>query len=228
MTQIRVLLADDKELFREGLVRLLERQPYIEVVCQCDNGSKAVEKAKDVEPDVVLIDTHMPDCDGIQATQRINELLPHTKVAVLTDSEEEEKLFSALKAGAKGYFLKNIGLDSLVKSIDLVAKGEIVVSPPLGERLLNKFASMRGESETRKAKRQVSLSDRESEILKLVAKGATNKEIAERLTIAENTVKVHMKNMLEKLQLRNKQQAAAYAVQQGLVTEIEDIAEKPS
>jgi len=220
--QIRVLLADNKELFREGLVKLLESQPHIRVICQCDNGSKAIEKAKETEPDVVLMDIDMPDRDSIDALQCINESLPSTKVAMLTDSEEEEDLFSALKAGAKGYLLKNIGVDSLVESIDLIARGQIVVSPPLARKLLIEIASMRDDREAREAGSEAALSEREAEILKLVAKGATNKEIAERLIIAENTVKVHVKNILAKLQLRNKQQAAAYAVQRGLVTGIED------
>ena len=224
MEKIKVLLADDKELFREGLANLLESQSQIGMVCQCDNGLKAVKKAKETEPDVVLMDIHIPGPggDGLEATQCINESLPNTKVAILTDSEDEEKLFSALKAGAKGYLLKNIGVDDLMKSIDLIAKGEVIVSPPLSEKLLNEFASMKVEKEARKAESKNRLSNRETQILKLVAQGATNKEIAERLIVAENTVKVHMKNILEKLQLRNKQHAAAYAVQQGLVISTED------
>jgi DNA-binding NarL/FixJ family response regulator len=220
-TSVRVVLADRKELFREGLFRLLESQPHIEVVSRCDNGSKAIRQAREAKPDVVLMDTYMPDCNGIETAQKITRSLPDVKVAMLTDSEEEEDLFSALKAGAKGYLLKNIGVDSLVESIDLIARGQIVVSPPLARKSLIELASMRDKREAREAGSEAELSEREAEILKLVAKGATNKEIAERLIIAENTVKVHVKNILAKLQLRNKQQAAAYAVQQGFVTEIE-------
>jgi two-component system NarL family response regulator len=227
MEQIKVLLADNKELFREGLVKLLDVQPHIEVVCQCDNGSKAIEKARETEPDVVLMDIDMPDRDCIEALQCINEALPGTKVAMLTDSEDEEKLFSAIKAGARGYLLKNIGIDILVKSIDLVAEGEVIVSPPLAGKLLNEFASMKEEKKAREAGSETDLSEREVEILKLVAKGATNKEIAQKLIISDNTVKVHVKNILEKLQLRNKQQAAAYAVKQGLVPEMKDAEAKP-
>lgn len=227
-TEIRVLLADNKELFREGLVKLLESQPHIEVVSQCDNGSKAVEKARESKPDVVLLDTHLSECDGIEAARRINESLPGTKVAMLSDCLEEETLFAALEAGAKGYLLKDIGVDVLLKSIDLIAKGEIVVSSPLSGKLGGRLASMREDKEAGKAKMEADLSDRETEILKLVARGATNKEIARKLIIAENTVKVHMRNILEKLKLRNKQQAAAYAVQQGLVSEIRDPQENPS
>lgn len=229
MEQIKVLLADNKELFREGLVKLLDGQPHIEVVCHCDNGSKAIEKAKETEPDVVLMDIDMPDRDSIEALQCINESLPSTKVAMLTDSEDEEKLFSAIKAGASGYLLKNIGIDALVKSIDLVAEGEVIVSPPLAGKLMSEFASMKEEKEAREAREaesETDLSEREIEILKLVARGATNKEIGQKLIISENTVKVHMKNILEKLRLKNKQQAAVYAVKQGLVPEMEDAEEK--
>ncbi len=229
MEEIKVLLVDDKELFREGLAKLLKSQPGIGVVCQCDNGLRAVEKARETQPDVVLIDIHLPGpgCDGLEATQHINESLPNTKVAILTDSEDEERLFSALKAGAKGYLLKNIGVDGLMKSIDLIAKGEVIVSPPLSRKLLNEFTSMKEEKDARKAESKNVLSNRETQILKLVAQGDTNKEIAARLIVAENTVKVHMKNILEKLELRNKQQAAVYAVQQGLVISTEDTKEKP-
>jgi len=228
MVPIRVLLADEKELFREGLIKLLESQPHIEVVCQCDNGFKAVEKAKETKPDVVLIDTYIRYCDSFEATQRINEASPGTKVAMLTDSEDEEDLFSALKYGAKGYLLKKIGVDTLIKSIDLIAKGEVIISPSLAGTFLNEFVSMRQEKEAREAEDEDNLSEREIEVLNLVARGATNREIGEELTIAEQTVKVHVKNILEKLQLRNKQQAAAYAVQHGLVADIEDTQKKPS
>jgi len=225
MEHIKVLIADNKELFREGLVKLLESQPHIQVVCHCNNGSKAIEKARETKPDVVVMDVQMPDCDGIETAQCINKELPDTKVAMLTDSEEEEKLFSALKVGAKGYLLKNIGIENLVKSIDLIAEGEIIISPPLAERLICEFTSLEEDKQARDAEEHL-LSDREMEVLKLVASGATNREIATSLIIAENTVKVHIKNILEKLHLRNKQQAAAYAVQQGLVLETGDKGEE--
>jgi len=227
MSQIKVMLADGNELFREGLVRLLQGQPDIEVICQCDNGSEAIEKAKETKPDVVLMNTHMPEGDGIKAAKDITKSLPYVKLAMLTDSEAEQDLFSALTAGAKGYLLKTIGVDDLIKSVGLIARGEVVVSSPIGGKLLNEVSSTRGEKEATKGESKTGLSDRETEIIKLVAKGATNKEIAERLVIAQNTVKVHIKNILKKLELRNKQQAAAYAVQHGLMTDLEDAEEKP-
>lgn len=223
MEQIKVLLADNKEIFREGLARLLEEWEQIEVVSQCSNGKEAIEKAKESEPDVVLMDDNILERDSIETGQHINELSVRVKVAMLTDSKNEEELFSAIEAGARGYLLKDIKVSDLVKSIDLIGKGEVVVSPPLAGTLVDKFSSMRSDE----VKGKDNLSEREMEILKLLAKGLTNKEIAETLFITENTAKVHVKNMLQKLQLRNRQQAAAYAVQQGLVTEITDTEEKP-
>jgi len=218
MGQIKVLLADEKEIFREGLARLLDEQEYIEVVSQCSNGNQAIEKVEEIKPHVVLMDTDISECDNIKATQHINESSPKVKVAMLTDSKNEEDLFSAIEAGATGYLLKDMKFSDLVKSIDLIGKGEVVVSPPLAGKLVNKFTEMKASEVEAKD----GLSERELEILKMLAKGATNKEIAETLFIAENTAKVHVKNILEKLQLRNRQQAAAYAVQEGLVTEVVD------
>jgi len=222
MEQIKVLLADDKEIFREGLARLLGEQEQIEVVSQCSNGKQAIEKAEETEPDVVLIDNNISDCDSSKAIQQINESFPKIKVAMLTDSKGEDTLFSAIEAGATGYLVKDMKVIDLVKSIDLIAKGEVVVSSPLAGKLVDKVAS----TKAKEAEAKNNLSGRETEILKLLAKGATNKEIAGTLFIAENTAKVHLKNILEKLRLRNRQQAAAFAVQEGLVTEVRDI-EKP-
>ena len=220
MEQVKVLLADDKEIFREGLAKLLQEQEQIEVVSQCSNGKEAIKKAKESEPDVVLMDSNISDCGSKEATEQINKSSPGVKVAMLTDSEDEEDLFSAIEAGATGYLLKDMKVGDLVKSIYLIGKGEIVVSLPLVGKLVRKV--------TLKTKAEVKdgLSEREIEILKLLVRGNTNKEIAEALFITENTVKVHMKNILGKLQLRNRQQAAAYAVKQGLVTEIRDTEEK--
>jgi len=220
---IKVLLADDEEIYREGLAKVLKEQKHIEIVSQCSNGRDAVQKAKETEPDVALIDTNILDYDSVEATRHINESSPKVKVALLTDSKSEQELFSAIESGVTGYLLKDIKIDDLVKSIELIGKGEVVVSPPLGEKLVGKFASMK----EKESEDQAGLTDREIEITRLLAKGATNKEIAETLFITENTTKVHVKNILEKLQLRNRQQLAAFAVQQGLITEIRDTEQKP-
>jgi len=222
MEQVKVLLADDKEIFREGLANLLQEQEHIEVVSQCSNGKEAIEKAKESEPDVVLMDSNISDCGSKEAIQQINESCPGVKVAMLTDSKDEDKLFSAIEAGATGYLLKDMRIGDLVESIDLIGKGEVVVPPSLAGKLVRKVTV----TKTKEAEVKEGPSEREIEILKLLVRGNTNKEIAEALFITENTVKVHIKNILGKLQLRNRQQAAAYAVKQGLVTEIRDTEEK--
>jgi DNA-binding NarL/FixJ family response regulator len=223
MGRMKVLLADEKEVFREGLARLLEEQEYIEVVSRCSNGKQAIERVKETKPDVVLIDNNISDCGSNEATREIKKSFPEVKVAMLTDFENEQELFSAIESGATGYLLKDMKVDDLVKSVDLIGKGEVIVSPPLGEKLVGKFASMR----QKEPERQTGLTQQELEIVKLLAKGATNKEMAEKLFITENTAKVHLKNILGKLGLRNRQQVVAYAVQQGLVTEITDKGEEP-
>ena len=223
MGRLKVLLADDKEVFREGLARLLEEQEYIEVVSQCANGKQAIKDVKETKTDVVLIDSNILDCGSNEATREMKKSSPQVRVAVLTDSKNERELFSAIESGATGYLQKNTKLEDLVKSIDLIGKGEVVISPPLAEKLVGKFASMR----QKEAEEPTGLTNREVEIVKLLPKGLTNKEMAETLFVADNTVKVHVKNILGKLQLRNRQQLAAYAVQKGLVTEIKDTGEKP-
>jgi len=223
MGQLKVLLVDEKEVFREGLARLLEEKEYIEVVSRCSNGKQAIEEVKETKPDVVLIDTNISDCGSNETTREIKKSSPEVQVAMLTDCENEQELFSAIESGATGYFQKNMKVDDLINSIDLVSKGEVIVSPPLSANLVGKFASMR----QKEAEGQIGLTDREVEIVKLLAKGLTNKEMAETLFITENTTKVHVKNILDKLQLRNRQQLVGYAVQQGLVTEIRDTGEKP-
>ena len=176
MKQIKVLLADEKEIFREGLAKLLDEQEHIVVISQCSDGEQAIKKVKETEPDVVLMDSNISECDSRKATQQINESSSEVKVAMLTDSKSEEELFSAMEAGAIGYLSKDIEVDDLIKSIDLISKGEVVVSPPLAEKLADKLTSIRTDG----AKNEDSLSKREIEIIKLSAKAATNKEIAER------------------------------------------------
>jgi DNA-binding NarL/FixJ family response regulator len=224
MEQIKVLLADDKEVFREGLARLLEEEKSIKVVSQCVNGKQAVEKVRETKPDVVLIDNNISEGDSSEAVREIREGSPEVRIAMLTDCENEEELFAAIESGATGYLLKDTRVGELVKSIELIGNGEVVVSPPLSEKLVGKFASMRiKEAEGS----QVGLTEREIEIVRLLAQGATNREMAEKLFITQNTVKVHLKNILEKLKLRNRQQLVAYAVQEGLVTKIMEIERQP-
>jgi DNA-binding NarL/FixJ family response regulator len=230
MEKIRVLLADDKEVFREGLARLLEEEKSFKVVSQCVGGKQAIEQVREMKPDVVLIDNNISDCDSSEAVREIKGGSPEVRIAMLTDCENEEELFTAIESGATGYLLKDTKIAELVKSIELIGNGEVVVSPPLSEKLTGKFASLR---KAEAGSGPAGLTTREVEVVRLLAQGATNKEIAKRLFIAQNTVKVHLKNILEKLQLRNRQQLVAYAVQEGLVpkiidtTEIIEVKEKP-
>lgn len=212
MKPIRVVLADENEIFREGLSELLKEQPRVEVVYQCSSMEGVVAEVRDARPDVVLVDTDSIRVQHSSTIEQIHSEMPGTRVAVLSDSEDRHSLVSMMKAGAKGYLLKNISVDRLVKSIDLIVEGEMVVSPPLGTHLISGISLEDG------VPGEPDLSPRENDVLRLVGEGSTNEEIADRLMITENTVKVHVKNILGKLGLKNKQQAAAYAVQAGVVT----------
>ncbi len=219
MTSIKVLLADDNALFREGMVALLTRCEGIQVVGQAKDAAEAVRKTTLLRPDVVLMDLAMPLGGGVEATRRILEERPEQAICILTVSEQESDLYAAIRAGARGYQVKTVALEDLCQAIRVLAEGGSVVTPHLAARLLEEFAKLaqnvrEGPSEAEK------LTPREREVLELVAVGASNKEIAAKLVIAENTVKVHLRNILDKLQLRNRQQAAAFAVQEGLVREV--------
>lgn len=219
--KIRIVVVDDKELFREGLVSLLARRPEIEVVGQAEDGYEALEKARQLKPRLILMDVDMPNCDGVRATQLIKGELPEIDIIMLTVSEEDKDLFTAIKAGAKGYLIKDVKIDELLRAIIAVSRGEAVISPSMAVKLLDEFnvvTSTRLVSNP-KAEKQA-LSEREREVLSLVAMGATNRDIAEKLVISENTVKVHLHNIMEKLHLRNRQHAAAYAIREGLVTRL--------
>ncbi|MBI2860532.1 MAG: response regulator transcription factor [Chloroflexi bacterium] len=214
MVPIKVILADENEIFREGLARLLEDQDEIEVVSLCSNGKQVIDRVRETRPDVVLMDSSMPERDSIDITGEIRKSLPEVKVAMFTHSEDHDRFCAAIESGAAGYLSKDMKVNDLVKSIDLIEKGQVVVSPPLAAKL-GRVASLRTETDAART----SLSERELEVLKLVARGDTNREIAGELFLAENTVRVHVKNILEKLGLRNRQQAAAYAAQQGLTSD---------
>jgi DNA-binding NarL/FixJ family response regulator len=212
---IKLILADHNEIFREGLAGLLKDKKEVKVVSLCSNGRQVIGKVKETQPDVVLIDIDIPDRDSINITNEIRKSVPGVKVAMFTHSEDQDHLYAAIEAGAAGYLSKDMKVGDLVKSIDLIEKGQVVVSSPLAAKLPGKLTAMKTDPDTGKAV----LSDREVEVLKLLAIGDTNKEIAEKLFITENTARVHVKNIFEKLQLRNRQQAAAYAVRQGVIKE---------
>jgi two-component system NarL family response regulator len=213
---IRVLLADPHALFRRGVRLVLEEEPDIEVVGEAGEGLDAVERIVDLVPDLVLMDVRMPGVSGIEATRRVRELVPSVKVAILTVSESDDDLFAAVRAGATGYLLKEVSIEELPDAVRAVARGHSLISPSMASRLLGEFnaLSRRVEEQSGNAPR---LSDRELEVLRLVARGLSNKDIAAELVIAENTVKNHVRNILEKLQLRSRMEAAMYAVREKLV-----------
>ncbi len=220
METIKVLVVDDHALFRRGITSVLSTQENLMVVGEAVDGLEAIEKAQALTPDVILMDLNMPRCSGLEATQALQARMPEANILVLTVSDNEADLFAAIKFGAKGYILKNTEPDELVQAILHIAQGGVIISPPMAAKLLSEFRET-GVQETAAppGETEAELSPREDEVLRLVAKGATNKQIAEALFISENTVKTHLRNIMEKLHLANRSQAAAYAVKRGLVPE---------
>ncbi len=215
---LRVLLVDDHALFRAGIASLLESRPdLVEVAGQAQDGAEAVDAARRLRPDLVLMDIHMPKMDGIAAARQIKAELAGVKVVMLTVSDQDRDLFEAIKAGAQGYLLKNLEPEELFEYLGGVSRGEAPISRIMAARILNEFASQATrEKASAGAEPSGELTAREREVLKLVAAGATNREIASALTVTENTVKNHLRNILEKLHLENRTQAAAYALKMGL------------
>jgi len=210
------MVVDDHTLFRNGLVSLLQQFDDMQLVGEASGGAEAVEQAKKTAPQVVLMDISMPGMTGTDATRAILEQSPETAICILTVSEQDEDLFSAVRAGARGYLLKDTELNALHDAIRVLAEGGTSITPALATRLLEEFA--RASPPPRASGPGLDqLTTREREILEYVAAGWRNQEIADHLQIAVNTVKVHLRNILEKLDLRNRQQAAAFAAQEGLV-----------
>lgn len=216
---LRVLLADDNALFREGMASLLARCDDVQVVGQAKDAAEAVRKTSLLRPDVVLMDLAMPLGGGVEATRQILEERPDQAICMLTVSEQTSDLFAAVRAGARGYLVKTVQLDDLCTGLHILRDGGSVVTPHLAAELLDEFARL-AQGVRESPSEAEKLTGREREVLELVAQGSSNKEIAQKLVIAENTVKVHLRNILDKLHLRNRQQAAAFAVQEGLVREI--------
>ncbi|GIH73939.1 response regulator [Planobispora longispora] len=210
---IRVLVADDQAMVREGFVVLLNAQPDIEVVGEAADGRAAVAKAAELKPDVVVMDVRMPTLSGLEAAR---QLAGRTKVLVLTTFDLDEYVYEALRAGASGFLLKSATGRELGEAVRVVARGDALLAPSVTRRLLDAFSRL-APSPARTGLRVEPLTERENEILALVAHGLSNGEIAERLTIAEPTVKTHISNLLTKLRLRDRTQAAVYAFQVGLV-----------
>ncbi len=214
---IRVLIVDDHALFRRGLQMVLEQESDILVVGEGGDGAEAVAKAQELMPDVVLMDVRMPKRGGIDATKQIKELLPHVKILMLTISDEEADLYDAIKAGATGYLLKEVSIEEVGQAIRSVQTGQSLISPSMASKLLSEFATMVKRADEKQSTPQPRLTDREMEVLKLVAKGRNNRDIAKELFISENTVKNHIRNILEKLHLHSRMEAVVYAVREKLL-----------
>jgi two-component system NarL family response regulator len=212
---IRVAVVDDQELFRRGLTMLLGVEDDIEVVGEAGDGVAATELAATAVPDVILMDVRMPKRSGIEACVAIKDVAPTARIIMLTVSDEEADLYDAVKNGASGYLLKDSSIDEVAQAIRVVADGQSLISPSMAIKLLDEFKQM-----SRSDRQQVPsprLTDRELEVLKLVAQGLNNREIAKRLFISENTVKNHVRNILEKLQLHSRMEAVMYAVREKLL-----------
>lgn len=215
MDTISILLVDDHALFRDGLASLLADQADFEVVGEAQDGEEALEKARELEPDLVLMDIYMRGGDGLTATRRIKEEMPSVKIVVLTISEEDQSLFEAVKSGARGYLLKKTNAQQFLEMLRGVSRGEAPISHSMAAKILDEFARVAPRDP--QPAPGVQLSPREREVLELLTKGATNKEIATALGISENTVKNRLKSILEKLHLENRVQAVAFAFEKGLV-----------
>ncbi|MBI4635789.1 MAG: response regulator transcription factor [Candidatus Rokubacteria bacterium] len=214
MKPIRVLAADDHALFRKGVTTLLRGVEGFSVVGEAQDGREAVATAEALTPDVVLLDIYMPAMDGLEAAKRIRQKVPSAKIVILTVSEEDQKLFDALKAGAHGYLLKSVEPEELFRTLRGVVRGEAFVTPSMAAKILEEFTRQRPPQEHVPS---AGLSPRERDVLALLTGGAVNKEIAAALGISGNTVKNHLKSIMEKLHVENRVQVVAYALREGLV-----------
>ncbi|HPH06132.1 MAG TPA: response regulator transcription factor [Methylotenera sp.] len=221
MNPIRVLIVDDHTLFRSGIKLLLERQTGFEVVGEASDGLEGVKRAKQFKPDVVLLDLHMPTTSGLAAIPLLREEVPQTEIIMLTVSEDAEDLLEALRAGARGYLLKNIETEFLLEAIRRAAAGESVMSPQMAGKLADTMRTPQKVKQHDAAPEK--LTPREREIIGMLASGASNKEIARNLDLAESTVKIHVQGILRKLNLASRVQAAVYAVEHGMVVEQEKL-----
>ena len=218
---ITILIADDHLLFREGIHRLIDDWTDFEVVGEARNGQEALEMCQKFLPDIVLMDVHMPEMNGVEATAHIRNKLPGTRIVMLTVSENENDLFEAIKNGAQGYILKDVPSKRLHDLLRGVIKDEAPLSGAIAAKMLSEFnrwgQASNNPTRTFPDERTEPLSERETEILRLITAGLSNTEIAEKLVVSEQTVKKHLHNILGKLQLNNRVQAAVYAVRKGLV-----------
>lgn len=216
MTRYRVLLVDDHALFREGLAGIINAQPDLEVVGEANDGLEAFVKAQELKPDLILMDVQMPGMDGLEATRQIKQVLPETIIVVLTVRDDNEKLFEALKNGAQGYLLKDIQSKEMLAMLRGALRSEAALSSALAGRMLSEFRRL-SRGGIPEQEDDNGLTEREQQVLLHASQGASDKEIAEALTISLNTVKTHIRNILAKLHVRTRREAAKVARGRGLV-----------
>ncbi len=217
---IRILLIDDHTLFRSGVRLLLQRQPDFEVVAEAGDGVEGIKRAKELKPDVVLLDLNLPGLSGLETLQLLTQDLPNCAVIILTVSEEADELGQALRDGARGYLVKNIDADALVSAIRRAANGEAVIADSMTAKLVEQFRGQAGQTPPPPGSAERHrLTARETQIVQWLARGASNKVIARELDVSESTVKIHVQNVLKKLNLTSRVQVAVYAVERGLYTE---------
>jgi DNA-binding NarL/FixJ family response regulator len=217
MKPTRVILADDHILFREGLAGIINSQPDMQVVGEANDGLEAIVIAEELQPDLILMDIQMPGCDGIEATRKIKQAIPKCTIVMLTVRDDEEKLFEAIKCGAQGYLLKTIRARQMIEMIRGALQGEAAITPHLAGQMLEEFRRLIRAIPSDTEFEELALTQREHDVLALVSQGFTDKEISVKLSISINTVKSHLRNILSKLQVTSRHEAARMAKQKGLI-----------
>ena len=212
MEAIKILIADDHPVVREGLFSMLSREPDFDVVGEAKDGVDAVNKTKELNPDVVLMDLRMPEMDGVEAMRQIKAVSPDVKFIILTTFSDDEYIFSGIEAGARAYLLKDAPREELFKAIRAVYRGESLIQPVVASKLLDRFAEL-----SRRAPSAEELSERELQVLQLIAKGAANKEISAQLSISQSTVKTHISNIFQKLEVNDRTEAVTQALKRGII-----------
>jgi DNA-binding NarL/FixJ family response regulator len=209
------MLADDHTVFRQGLKSLLALEEDIKIVSEAANGKEAIDYAQQLRPDIVIMDINMPILNGLEATKKIKAELPGTKIIILTSQGDDKSIFSLIEAGAEGYLLKDVAAESLVSAIRDVQQGKSILHPEVTQKLLTRFVK---KDEPRQAKPSDLLTDREIEVLKALAKGYSNQQIAEELYISQRTVQNHLHNIYNKLGVNGRTEAVIYALQEGIIS----------
>jgi DNA-binding NarL/FixJ family response regulator len=222
MTAARILLVDDHDLFRSGLAGLINVQPDLEVAAEASDGLEAFKLARDLKPDLIVMDINMPVCDGLEATRLISTELPETRIVILTIHAEDEKLFAAIKFGAVGYILKDTNKAQFLQGLRGVLDGEAVLPPKMAVRMVEEFSRLMNQPGAANQDQDLpDITPREHDVLRCIARGCSDKEIAEQLSISIHTVKTHVRNILSKLHAANRREAARLAAQYGLLNNLE-------